>query len=48
MPGHVPVRVEEGHALLVDASAAGNEDSAMAIRPLTAGAVALVVSIDCP
>ena len=39
--GHAPLRLPEGHALLVDATDAGSEDAAVAIRPLAAGAVAL-------
>ena len=48
LAGHAPMRLEEGHALLADASAAGNHDSPLAITPLAAGGVALVVSIDFP
>ena len=48
LPGHPSVRLEEGHALFVDASEAGNDNGPMAIRPLAAGAVALVVGIDYP
>ena len=44
--GLAPLRLPEGHALLVDATDAGREDPPIAIRPLTAGAVALVVSVD--
>lgn len=48
LPGHPAVRLEEGHALLIGASDAGNDNGSMAIRPLAAGAVALVVGIDYP
>jgi hypothetical protein len=48
LPGHPPVRLEAGHALLVEVSAIGNHDGPIAITPLAAGAVALVVSIDFP
>jgi hypothetical protein len=48
LPGHPSVRLEEGHALFVDASDAGNDKGPMAIRPLATGAVALVVGIDYP
>ena len=42
------MRLEEGHALFVDASEAGNDNGPMAIRPLTPGAVALVVGVVYP
>jgi len=42
-----PLRLEAGHALVV-AGAGGSDGSPLAIRPLGAGAVALVVSVDCP
>jgi len=46
--GHAPLRLPEGHALLVDATEGGSEDAAVAIRPLATGAVALIVSVDSP
>jgi len=46
--GQAPLRLPEGHALLVDATDGGGEDAAVAIRPLAAGAVALLVSVDGP
>ena len=46
--GHAPLRLPEGHALLADATDAGSEVAAVAIRPLAPGAVALVVSVDGP
>ena len=42
-----PLRLEAGHALLVD-EPGGNGTPPLAIRPLAADAVALVVGIDCP
>jgi hypothetical protein len=42
-----PLRLEAGHALLVDAPG-GSDATPIAIRPLGADAVALVVSVDCP
>ena len=42
-----PLRLQTGHALLVD-EPAGSDGSPLAMRPLGAGAVALVVSVDCP
>jgi hypothetical protein len=42
-----PLRLEAGHALLVD-EPGGRDGSPLAMRPLGAGAVALVVSVDCP
>jgi environmental stress-induced protein Ves len=44
LPGHPVVRLEEGHALLVDSFA--DHHGPIAIRPLKTGAVALVVSIE--
>jgi hypothetical protein len=41
-----PLRLEAGHALVVDETGAG-DGSSFALRPLGAGAVALVVSVDC-
>ena len=41
-----PLRLEAGHALVVDEAGVG-DGSSFAIRPLGAGAVALVVSVDC-
>lgn len=46
--GLAPLRLPEGHALLVDATDPGSEFAPIAIRPLTADAVALVVSVDTP
>jgi environmental stress-induced protein Ves len=46
LPGHAVVRLEEGHAALVEAS--DRNEGPMVVRPLATGAVALVVSIDCP
>ena len=42
-----PLRLEAGHALVVDETG-GSDGCLIAIRPLGAGAVALVVSVDCP
>ena len=46
--GLAPLRLPQGHALLVDATDPGSKFAPIAIRPLTAGAVALVVSVDAP
>jgi uncharacterized protein len=46
IPGRPPVALLPGHAVLVG-SAEGSEGNLIAIRPLAADAVALVVSIDC-
>jgi hypothetical protein len=42
-----PIRLEPGHALLVAAAGASDTPS-LAIRPLGADPVALLVSVDCP
>ena len=42
-----PIRLEAGHALLVT-EAGGSDAPSLAIRPLGAEPVALVVSVDCP
>jgi hypothetical protein len=46
IPGHPPGMLAPGQALLVE-TGSGIEAKPIAIRPLTVGAVALVVSIDC-
>ena len=43
--GHAPLRLPEGHALLVDAADGGSEDATVAIRPRATGAVALLVGV---
>lgn len=45
--GRMPLRLEAGHALLVDVPDDG-EPPPIVIRPTETDAVALVVSIDCP
>ena len=42
-----PIRLEAGHALLVTGAGSGDTPS-LAIRPLGADPVALLVSVDCP
>jgi len=48
IPGHAPLQLPEGHALLVDATDPRSEGVPVAVRPLRDGAVALVVSVDGP
>ena len=47
IPRLAPLRLEAGHALLVDDPGA-SESPPIVIRPIDPGAVALVVSVDCP